>query len=146
MSCIRTSVALLHCFVILWPLTSCWVIFTIIFIPMSSLFDCSSLVLRRGMTPKHWVILDKFMYRTSSDNTGQTLPLCRVRSSGRSWSCHRYLMSRLSLQVFYLCIVDSAAIYIMVVKFRNTISPSTSALPSYEGCAVKQFKRNTVRI
>jgi hypothetical protein len=52
---------------------------------------------------------------------------------------HRYLMSRLSLQVFYLwrimyCIVDSAAIYIMVVIFRNNIcSPSHRSSPFLGG-------------
>jgi hypothetical protein len=52
------------------------------------------------------------------------------------WCCHlwcgmtidRYLMTRLSLQVISLlrvtsCIVDSAAINIMVVEFRNTSWP-----------------------
>jgi hypothetical protein len=60
------------------------------------------------------------------------------------WRVHRYLMNRLSLQVFYL-FVDSTAICIMVVKFRNTICPPPPHGSPFiwEGCAVKQFKRGT---
>jgi hypothetical protein len=49
---------------------------------------------------------------------------------------YRYLMSRLSLQSLLpvmLCIVDSAAIYIMVVKFINTISPLHRSSPFIGG-------------
>jgi hypothetical protein len=75
-------------------------------------------------------------------------PVCGLRMGG--WLCtfpvhlytaenlhHRYLMSRLSLQVFYLwrhvyC-RHSAAIYIMVVKFRHTICPPPPQLSPFIG-------------
>jgi hypothetical protein len=42
---------------------------------------------------------------------------------------HRYQIELTSLLPVTSCIVDSAAIYIMVVKFRNTICPLHRSSP-----------------
>jgi hypothetical protein len=57
---------------------------------------------------------------------------------------HRYLITRLSLQVFYLwCIVDSATTYIMVVKFRNTSWPPPPQLSLHRRAALLSYSNGT---
>jgi hypothetical protein len=48
---------------------------------------------------------------------------------------HRYLMSRLSLQVFYLWrhVLSTASPFILEVKFRNTICPLHRSSPFIGG-------------
>jgi hypothetical protein len=52
-------------------------------------------------------------------------------------------MSRLSLQVFSSCLVDSAAIYIMVVKFRTTIGPPPPQLSLHRRAALSSNSNGT---
>jgi hypothetical protein len=79
-----------------------------------------------------------------------TSPISSPISFLRLHTTNRYLMSRLSLHVFYLWrhVLSTAPpfIYYGGKIYKYYLPPSTAALPSYEGCAVKQFKRNTVRI
>jgi hypothetical protein len=58
---------------------------------------------------------------------------------------HRYLMNRLSLQVLPVtsCIVDSAVIYIMVAKFRNTICPPPPQLSLHRRAALPSNSNGT---
>jgi hypothetical protein len=57
---------------------------------------------------------------------------------------NRYLMSRLSLQVpVTSCIVDSAAIYIMVFKMRNTICPPPPQLSLHKLAALTSNSNGT---
>jgi hypothetical protein len=57
---------------------------------------------------------------------------------------NRYLMSRLSLQVpVTSCIVDSAAIYIMVFKMRNTICPPPPQLSLHKIAALTSNSNGT---
>jgi hypothetical protein len=69
--------------------------------------------------------------------------LIRPNTSTRhSMRDHRYLMSRLSLQVTS-CIVDSTDIYIMVVKFRNTICPPPPQLSLHTRAALSSNSSGT---
>jgi hypothetical protein len=60
---------------------------------------------------------------------------------------HRYLMSRLSLRVFYTCddmyCRHSAAIYIIVVKFKNTICPPPPQLALHRRAALSSNSNGT---
>jgi hypothetical protein len=55
---------------------------------------------------------------------------------------HRYLISRLRLPMTS-CIVDSTAIYIMVVKFRNSICPPPPQLSLHRRAALPSNSNGT---
>jgi hypothetical protein len=94
------------------------------------------------------------MRMMSSSRMKESCGACAHRVSGSSYALpppctidisHEYRLS--SLQVFLpvtSCIVDSsAAIYIMVVKFRNTICPPPPQLSLQEGCALSSNSNGT---
>jgi hypothetical protein len=60
-------------------------------------------------------------------------------------SIHRYLMSRLSLQVYYLWrhVLSTGPPYIMVVKFRNTIGPPPPQLSLHRRAALSSNSNGT---
>jgi hypothetical protein len=70
-------------------------------------------------------------------------------SSPAASSNHRYLMSRLSLQVFYLWrhVLSTAAPFtvhcIMVVKFRNTICPPPPQISLHRRAALSSNSNGT---
>jgi hypothetical protein len=68
------------------------------------------------------------------------------RCSGHEYHYHRYLMTRLSLQVVYLwrhVLSTAPAIYIMVVKFRNTIWPPPPQLSLHRKAALSNNSNGT---